>query len=206
MLTWVFSRKKKKATVHFQADADMHPRHPTFFSMNSANSRHCAGPHCFSLCSMSSWRELSICNIKNFLTLSYWQILVISETVDSLVGFSLFYFILLLYHKQCCRTHVPGKPFTPAGWIWPEAELLTQRCATDLPWQPWMFPKVHFLPVSPPGGYFFLKKFIYLAAPGLGMWDLVSRSGIEPRSPVLGAWRLSLWTTREVPSSSSSFF
>ena len=64
-------------------------------------------------------------------------------------------------------------------------------------------PKVHFLPVLPPGGYFFFKKFIYLAAPGLGysMWDLVSRSGIEPRSPVLGAWRLSLWTTREVPSS-----
>ena len=32
-----------------------------------------------------------------------------------------------------------------------------------------------------------------------GMWDLVPRPGIEPRSPALGAWSLGHWTTREVP-------
>ena len=44
------------------------------------------------------------------------------------------------------------------------------------------------------------KRFIYLAVPGLicGMWDLVPWSGMEPRSPVLGAWSLSHWTIREV--------
>ena len=31
------------------------------------------------------------------------------------------------------------------------------------------------------------------------MWDLVPWPGIESRSPVLGAQRLSHWTTREVP-------
>ena len=31
-----------------------------------------------------------------------------------------------------------------------------------------------------------------------GMWDLVSRPGIEPRHPALGAQSLSHWTTREV--------
>ena len=30
------------------------------------------------------------------------------------------------------------------------------------------------------------------------MWDLVSRPGIEPRLPALGAQSLSCWTTREV--------
>ena len=64
--------------------------------------------------------------------------------------------------------------------------------------------------------YSFLKKiFIYLAELGLSrvrgifgcglgplsysMWDLVPWPGIEPRSPALGAWSLSHWTTREVP-------
>ena len=44
------------------------------------------------------------------------------------------------------------------------------------------------------------KRFIYLAMPSLsyGMWDLVPCPGMEPRSPVLGAWSLSPWTTREV--------
>ena len=29
------------------------------------------------------------------------------------------------------------------------------------------------------------------------MWDLVPQSGIEPRSPILGAQSLSHWTTRD---------
>ena len=36
-----------------------------------------------------------------------------------------------------------------------------------------------------------------------GMWDLVPWPGIEPGSPTLGAQRLSHWTTREVPKSTS---
>ena len=32
------------------------------------------------------------------------------------------------------------------------------------------------------------------------MWDLVLSLGIKLRSPALGAWSLSCWTTREVPS------
>ena len=32
------------------------------------------------------------------------------------------------------------------------------------------------------------------------LWDLVPRLEIEPGLPVLGAWSLSHWTTREVPS------
>ena len=31
------------------------------------------------------------------------------------------------------------------------------------------------------------------------MWDLVPQSGIEPRSPILGAQSLSPWTTGEGP-------
>ena len=31
------------------------------------------------------------------------------------------------------------------------------------------------------------------------IWDLVPRLEIEPGSPAFGAWRLSHWTTREVP-------
>ena len=31
-----------------------------------------------------------------------------------------------------------------------------------------------------------------------GMWDLIPRPGMEPGPPVLGAWSLSHWTTREV--------
>ena len=33
--------------------------------------------------------------------------------------------------------------------------------------------------------------------------DLAPRAGIEPRPPALGAWSLSHWTTREVPSADS---
>ena len=32
------------------------------------------------------------------------------------------------------------------------------------------------------------------------MQDLVPRPGIEPGAPALGAWCLTHWTTREVPS------
>lgn len=37
--------------MHFQADADMQRAPPPrpFFLHNTANSTHCAGPHCFSL-------------------------------------------------------------------------------------------------------------------------------------------------------------
>ena len=35
--------------------------------------------------------------------------------------------------------------------------------------------------------------------PSCGAWDLVPRSGIEPRFPALGVQSLSHWTTREVP-------
>ena len=37
--------------------------------------------------------------------------------------------------------------------------------------------------------------------PSCGMWDPVPRLGMEPRSPALGAWGLSPWTTKEVPPS-----
>ena len=33
-----------------------------------------------------------------------------------------------------------------------------------------------------------------------GMWDLSPWPGIKPRPPALGAWGLSHWTTRDVPS------
>ena len=47
----------------------------------------------------------------------------------------------------------------------------------------------------------FFKK-TYLSALGLScsMWDLVPSPGIKPWPPALGAWSLSHWTTREVPS------
>lgn len=50
--------------------------------------------------------------------------------------------------------------------------------------------------------FFNVCLFPYLAGPGLSCcrWDLVPRPGIEPRPPALGAWRLSHWPTREVPS------
>ena len=43
--------------------------------------------------------------------------------------------------------------------------------------------------------------FIYLEVPGLscGIWDLVPWPGIEPGFPALVVWRLSHWTTREIP-------
>ena len=31
------------------------------------------------------------------------------------------------------------------------------------------------------------------------MWDIVTRPGVEPRPPALGAWGLSHWITGEVP-------
>ena len=47
--------------------------------------------------------------------------------------------------------------------------------------------------------FFLFKVFIYLASPGLscGNWDLPSWPWKEPVPPALGAWSLSLWTTRE---------
>ena len=48
--------------------------------------------------------------------------------------------------------------------------------------------------------YIYILIFFYLSVPGLVyMWDLVPWPGIEPQPPVLGAWSLSHWTTREVP-------
>ena len=40
-----------------------------------------------------------------------------------------------------------------------------------------------------------------MAVPDLscGMWDLIPRPEIEPRSPALGARNFSHWTTGEVP-------
>ena len=45
-----------------------------------------------------------------------------------------------------------------------------------------------------------IQEAFGFSAPSLssGMWDLVPQPGIEPRSPALGAWSLSHWTTREV--------
>ena len=54
----------------------------------------------------------------------------------------------------------------------------------------------------------FIYLFIYLAVLGLGcgmlshscsMCDLVPQPGIELKTPAMGAWNLSHWTTREVP-------
>ena len=64
--------------------------------------------------------------------------------------------------------------------------------------------------------YFLIYLLIYLAVSGLSchmrrifscgmgtlscnMWDLAPWPGIKPRPPVLEAWSLSHWTTREVP-------
>ena len=65
----------------------------------------------------------------------------------------------------------------------------------------------------------FLFFCLLLASPGLSygtqdlhchmqalsgdVQDLAPRAGIEPRPPALGAWGLSHWTTREVPSAGS---
>ena len=57
---------------------------------------------------------------------------------------------------------------------------------------------------------FKMYLFIYLAVPSLScgtqdlsgvLWDLFPWPGIEPEPPVLGAWSLSHWTTREIPRS-----
>ena len=52
--------------------------------------------------------------------------------------------------------------------------------------------------------YYFLKGFIFLAAPGLScsMWDAVLPPGLEPQAPALRAQSLSHWATREVPEDS----
>ena len=51
--------------------------------------------------------------------------------------------------------------------------------------------------------YLFRLLQVLVAAFGLlvvaCMWDLVPRPGIEHWPPVLGAWSLTQWTTREVP-------
>ena len=46
----------------------------------------------------------------------------------------------------------------------------------------------------------FVLNFIYLTVLclGCGMWDLVPRPGIEPRTPILEAWSINHWATREV--------
>lgn len=66
-------------------------------------------------------------------------------------------------------------------------------------------------PLTSLSGHSFLFCFvliIYLAVPDFhcdmqklifGMWDLFPWLGMEPKSPALGAWILSYWTTREVP-------
>jgi len=48
---------------------------------------------------------------------------------------------------------------------------------------------------------FLISIFIYLTGLGLscGIQDLVPRPGVKSRSPALGVWSLSHWTTREVP-------
>ena len=53
--------------------------------------------------------------------------------------------------------------------------------------------------VSQLGFFFFFLIFIYLTGPGLscGMWDLVPRPEITPRSPAWGAWSLSHWISRQ---------
>lgn len=74
-------------------------------------------------------------------------------------------------------------------------------------------------PYSVPGIDFLKCLFIYLAALVLvvthgifscdmwslswSLWDPVSRSGMEPRPAILGAWSLSHWTTREIPPPAS---
>ena len=46
-------------------------------------------------------------------------------------------------------------------------------------------------------GIFLLRCSIWTCS--CGMWDLVPWPGIEPKPPVLGAWSLSHWTTRDFP-------
>ena len=50
--------------------------------------------------------------------------------------------------------------------------------------------------------YSFYLTFTNLAVLGLscGTQDLVPCPGIQPRPPALGAWSLSHWTTKEVPT------
>ena len=43
-----------------------------------------------------------------------------------------------------------------------------------------------------------LPVFLFTFWP-CGMWDLSSQIGIEPMPPVLKAWSLNHWTTREFP-------
>ena len=45
------------------------------------------------------------------------------------------------------------------------------------------------------GGFFSCYVWILSCS----TWDLVPQSGIKPRPPALRAWRLSHWTTRQVP-------
>ena len=54
----------------------------------------------------------------------------------------------------------------------------------------------------------FVLNFIYLTVPclGCGMWDLVPRPGIEPRTPILEAWSINHWATREVHQDIVDFF
>ena len=86
-----------------------------------------------------------------------------------------------------------GRPSAPAPSI--------QYRASNLDWQLvsymilYMFQWINF--------YLFIWLHPFLVEVcrifSCSMWDLVPRSGIEPRPPALGAWSLSHWTTREVP-------
>ena len=63
----------------------------------------------------------------------------------------------------------------------------------------------HFVPSDPRGQavrfIYLIYLFIYLAVSNLccSVWDLVPWPGIRLQLPVLGAWNLRHWTTREVP-------
>ena len=45
---------------------------------------------------------------------------------------------------------------------------------------------------------FFFFSF-YILALLRGIWNLTYPPGIEPKPPVVEAWSLNYWTTREVP-------
>ena len=48
-------------------------------------------------------------------------------------------------------------------------------------------------------GFFFLIFICLCWVLSCSMWDLVPWPKTKPRPPVVGAWSLSWWTTREVP-------
>ena len=52
----------------------------------------------------------------------------------------------------------------------------------------------------PPSFFFFFLIFLFIYLASCGMWDFVSRPGMEPVPPALEAWNLNHWTTREIPT------